>query len=74
MERLSHLIGNGKLGALLAAMVLYFFLRQLRLTLVIAMTIPLCLLVALSTLYFAGRNAQQLDDHGSGDLRWAFGR
>ena len=25
MERLSHLIGNGKLGALLAAMVLYFF-------------------------------------------------
>ncbi len=60
MERLSHLIGNGKLGALLAAMVLYFFLRQLRLTLVIAMTIPLCLLVALSTLYFAGETLNSL--------------
>ena len=60
MKRLSHLVGNGKLGALLAALVLFFFLRQLRLTLVIVLTIPLCLLVALATLYFTGETLNSL--------------
>ena len=54
VERLNNLIGNGRLGALLAALVLFFFLRQFRLTVVIALAIPLCLLVALTALYFAG--------------------
>lgn len=54
VERLNNLIGNGRLGALLAALVLFFFLRHFRLTVVIALAIPLCLLVALTALYFAG--------------------
>ena len=54
VDRLNNLVGNGRLGALLAAAVLFFFLRQFRLTLVIALAIPLCLLIALTTLYFAG--------------------
>ena len=41
MQRLNNLIDNGKLGALLAAVVLFFFLRQFRLTMVIALAIPL---------------------------------
>ena len=53
-ERLNNLIGNGRLGALLAAVVLFFFLRQFRLTVVIALAIPLCLMIALTTLYFVG--------------------
>ena len=41
------------LGALLAAVVLYFFLRQFRLTLIIAMAIPLCLLISTTMMFFA---------------------
>ncbi len=54
VERLNNLISNGRLGALLAALVLYFFLRHFRLTIIIALAIPLCLLIALTALYFAG--------------------
>ena len=51
--RLNSLINNGMLGALLAALVLYFFLRQFRLTLIIAMAIPLCLLISTTMMFFA---------------------
>ena len=60
MQRLNNLIDNGKLGALLAAVVLFFFLRQFRLTMVIALAIPLCLLVALTALFFAGETLNSL--------------
>ena len=58
--RLQSLINNGKVGALLAAIVLFFFLRQFRLTVVIAMAIPLCLLVALTAMYFNGQTLNRL--------------
>lgn len=60
MDRLNNLIGNGRLGALLAAVVLFFFLRQFRLTMVIALAIPLCLLIALTTLYFIGETLNSI--------------
>ncbi len=59
-ERLDSLISNGNLGACLAAIVLFFFLRQFRMTMVIAMAIPLCLLIALTTLFFAGETLNSL--------------
>ena len=58
--RLNHLIDNGRLGAFLAAIVLFFFLRQFRMTMVIAMAIPLCLLIALTTMYFADQTLNSL--------------
>lgn len=51
--RLNNLLDNGMLGALMAAVVLYFFLRQFRLTLIIAMAIPLCLLISTTMMFFA---------------------
>ncbi len=59
-QRLTSLIDNGKVGAFLAAIVLFFFLRQFRMTAVIAMAIPLCLLIALTTLFFAGKTLNSL--------------
>ncbi len=59
-ERLDSLISNGNLGACMAAVVLFFFLRQFRMTMVIAMAIPLCLLIALTTLFFAGETLNSL--------------
>ncbi|HAV64416.1 MAG TPA: hypothetical protein DCY13_18865 [Verrucomicrobiales bacterium] len=53
--RLNALIDNGKMGAFLAAIVLFFFLRQFRMTMVISMAIPLCLLIALTVMFFAGQ-------------------
>tara|TARA_B100001250_G_scaffold206139_1_gene176958 strand:+ start:6856 stop:10002 length:3147 start_codon:yes stop_codon:yes gene_type:complete len=55
-KRLSHLIDNGIYGAFLAAAVLFFFLRRLRMTLIIAMAIPLCLLCSLISMYFADQS------------------
>ena len=60
LGRLNALIDNGKLGALLAAIVLLFFLRQLRMTLIISLAIPLCLLIALTVMFFAGTTLNSL--------------
>jgi len=58
--RLNALINNGRMGAFLAAIVLFFFLRQFRMTMVISMAIPLCLLIALTVLFFAGKTLNGL--------------
>lgn len=58
--RLNALISNGKMGAFLAAIVLFFFLRQFRMTMVISMAIPLCLLIALTVLFFMGHTLNSL--------------
>jgi len=55
-NRLNSLLNNGMLGALLAAVVLYFFMRQFRMTLIIAMAIPLCLLISTTMMFFAGES------------------
>jgi len=59
-QRLVSLIDNGKVGAFLAAIVLFFFLRQFRMTAVIAMAIPLCLLITLAVLFFTGKTLNNL--------------
>ena len=53
-ESLDTVVGSGKTGAWLALAVLFFFLRRLRMTLIITLSIPLSLLVALGVMYFAG--------------------
>ena len=60
-KRLNHLVNNGLYGAFLAAVVLFFFLRRFRMTLIIAMAIPLCLLISLTTMYFADHSLNALN-------------
>jgi HAE1 family hydrophobic/amphiphilic exporter-1 len=60
VARLNALINNGKTGAFLAALVLFFFLRQFRMTMVISLAIPLCLLIATTALFFAGKTLNSL--------------
>ncbi len=60
LDRLNSLISNGQLGAGLAAIVLFFFLRQFRMTMVIALAIPLCLLIALTAMFFVGETLNSL--------------
>ena len=55
-KRLKHLVNNGMAGAFFAVVVLYFFLRRFRMTLIIAMAIPLCLLISLTSMYFADQS------------------
>ncbi|MGB0581706.1 MAG: efflux RND transporter permease subunit, partial [Limisphaerales bacterium] len=55
-DSLGNLINNGRVGGLLAALVLFVFLRQIRLTVIIGMSIPLCLLIALVVMYFMGES------------------
>ena len=54
LESLGTLVEAGLLGSLFAVMVLFFFLRRFRMTLIITLSIPLSLLVALAAMYFAG--------------------
>ena len=51
---LETLLNSGKLGALFAVVVLFYFLRRLRMTLIITLAIPLSMLMALAVMYFAG--------------------
>ena len=60
-KRLNHLVNNGLYGAFLAAVVLFFFLRRFRMTLIIAMAIPLCLLISLTSIYFADHSLNALN-------------
>ena len=53
-NQLKSLFNNGLFGACLAAVMLYFFLRQFRLTMVIALAIPLCLFISMTAMFFAG--------------------
>ncbi len=53
-ESLKTLLGSGAIGGALALVVLFFFLRRFRLTLIIALSIPLSLVVGLTAMYFAG--------------------
>ncbi len=56
LESLGTLLDAGKIGGLFAAIVLFFFLRRLRMTLIIALCIPLSLLAALTVMFFAGES------------------
>jgi HAE1 family hydrophobic/amphiphilic exporter-1 len=54
LESLDTLVGSGEIGALFAVAVLFFFLRRLRMTLIITLSIPLSLLVALTVMFLSG--------------------
>jgi HAE1 family hydrophobic/amphiphilic exporter-1 len=56
LESLNTLVASGRIGALFAALVLFFFLRRVRLTAIITLSIPVSLLVALTVMYFAGES------------------
>src|SRR5690606_12789177 len=53
-ESLSDLLKEGLIGALLAIVMLYVFLRQLPSTLIVTACIPFSLTITLGVLYFAG--------------------
>jgi hydrophobic/amphiphilic exporter-1 (mainly G- bacteria), HAE1 family len=53
-ESLATLFDSGKIGGLFAILVLFFFLRRFRMTLIITLSIPLSLLVAVTAMYFFG--------------------
>ncbi len=55
-ESIANLTSSGKMGGILAALVLFFFLRRIRLTLIVSMSIPFSLLIALTVMYFAGES------------------
>lgn len=54
LSSLEELLKSGILGAVLAFFVLYFFLRRLSTTLIVAVAVPFSLLVTMSFLYFLG--------------------
>ncbi|MEM9593653.1 MAG: efflux RND transporter permease subunit [Acidobacteriota bacterium] len=54
LESLGILLDSGRIGALFAACVLFFFLRRFRMTLIIALSIPLSIFIGLTAMYFAG--------------------
>lgn len=55
-ESLGKLVEAGAIGTFCAVLVLFFFLRRLRMTFIITMSIPLSLLMALSVMYFSGES------------------
>ncbi len=54
MESLGTLLNSGKVGGLFAVGVLFFFLRRVRMTLIITLSIPLSIVIGLTVMYFAG--------------------
>ena len=59
-DSLSDLLTAGMLGALLALIVLYMFLRQVTTTLIVTATVPFSLTITLGALYFAGLSLNML--------------
>ena len=53
-ESLGDLLSAGLVGALLAIVVLYLFLRQITTTLIVTASVPFSLMITLGALYFAG--------------------
>ena len=54
INSVGNLKNSGLWGGLFAAMVLFFFLRAVRITLIITLAIPLSLLTTITVLYFIG--------------------
>lgn len=53
-DSLDDLMQSGLIGAVLSILVLYFFLRQLSMTLIVTMAVPFSILVTLALMYFLG--------------------
>ncbi len=56
LESLTSLLTSGKIGAIFAVLVLFFFLRRFRLTLIITLSIPISILIALTAMFFMGES------------------
>jgi len=61
---LRGLLESGLIGAALATLVLFFFLRRITATLVVALAIPVSLLAACALMYFTGRTLNILSMMG----------
>jgi HAE1 family hydrophobic/amphiphilic exporter-1 len=57
---LSTLLNSGLIGGVLAASVLFLFLRRFRMTLIVSLSIPMSLLLGLTVMYFAGETLNLL--------------
>jgi len=55
-ESLDTMFNSGKVGGILALMVLLFFLRRVRMTLIVTLSIPVSIVIALTVMYFAGES------------------
>lgn len=53
-DSMGVLLSSGRIGAIFAMIVLFFFLRRLRMSLIIAFSIPLSMVVAVVAMYFFG--------------------
>lgn len=53
-DSLTNLVRGGLIGGTMAALVLFIFLRRIRLTGIVTLAIPLSMLMALTVMYFAG--------------------
>ncbi len=53
-DSMGVLLSSGRIGALFAMIVLFFFLRRLRMSLIIAFSIPLSMVAAVVAMYFFG--------------------
>ncbi len=53
-ESMGVLLSSGRIGGLFAMIILFFFLRRLRMALIIAFSIPLSLVAAVVAMYFFG--------------------
>jgi len=54
LESLGILLDSGRIGALFAVLVLFFFLRRFRMTVIITLSIPLSMLLGVVAMYFFG--------------------
>jgi len=54
VDSLNELLKSGALGGLLAMVVLFFFLRRVATTLIVALAVPFSLLIAMAFMYFTG--------------------
>jgi HAE1 family hydrophobic/amphiphilic exporter-1 len=59
-EALSTLLNSGMVGGIIAGLVLFLFLRRFRLTMIIALGIPMSLLIGLTAMYFFGESLNLL--------------
>jgi len=59
-ESLGVLLQSGMIGGTVAACVLFFFLRRLRVTIVVNLAIPLSLLIAVTVMFFIGETLNLL--------------
>ncbi|MEJ2086786.1 MAG: efflux RND transporter permease subunit, partial [Acidobacteriota bacterium] len=56
MESLNTLLASGRIGGIIALLVLLFFLRRFRMTLIVTLSIPVSIVIALTVMYFVGES------------------